>query len=163
MCALAEHKRVGEYEGTITATAGSVTAYANVEGEVTAPTVLAGDVNMDGIVNISDVTTLIDYLLGGECITRSIQLQAADVNGDSINISDVTTLIDHLLGNSAAMWNALPSTGGILIENPASEMLEIYDLDANVVATVNATVDVELPAGTYMVTSDTRSRKVVVK
>ena len=153
---------IGECDGVITATAGSVTAYANVEGEVTAPAVLAGDVNMDGIVNISDVTTLIDYLLGNE--VYPFNTQAADMASDGIiNISDVTTLIDHLLGNSAAMWNALPTTGGILIENPASEMLEIYDLDANVVATVNATVDVELPAGTYMVTSDTRSRKVVVK
>ena len=55
-----------------------------------------GDVNSDGSVNISDVTTLIDYLLGS--VPEPFDVVAADVNGDgSINISDVTALIDLLL------------------------------------------------------------------
>ena len=55
---------------------------------------LRGDVNGDGSVNISDVTTLIDLLLGG----GSISNPAADCNQDSsVNISDVTSLIDYLL------------------------------------------------------------------
>ncbi len=53
-----------------------------------------GDVNGDGSVNISDVTTLIDLLLGGGTISNP----AADCNQDSsVNISDVTALIDYLL------------------------------------------------------------------
>ena len=56
-----------------------------------------GDVNGDGSVNISDVTTLIDLLLGG----GSISNPAADCNRDSsVNISDVTSLIDYLLSGS---------------------------------------------------------------
>ena len=56
-----------------------------------------GDVNGDGSVNISDVTTLIDLLLGG----GSISNPAADCNQDSsVNISDVTSLIDYLLSGS---------------------------------------------------------------
>lgn len=59
---------------------------------------LLGDVNDDGVVNIADVTTLIDYLLSG----GEINLLAANVNGDDqINIADVTALIDMLLGGSA--------------------------------------------------------------
>ena len=59
-----------------------------------------GDVNGDGSVNITDVTTLIDYLLGS---TTDIILEAADVNQmDGINISDVTALIDMLLENPGA-------------------------------------------------------------
>ena len=55
-----------------------------------------GDVNGDGEVNIADVTTLIDYLLGGEL--DSFDEVAADVDGDTqINIADVTALIDMLL------------------------------------------------------------------
>ena len=55
-----------------------------------------GDVNGDGNVNISDVTTLIDLLLSGGNAPA-----AADVNGDnSINISDVTSLIDMLLSGN---------------------------------------------------------------
>ena len=57
---------------------------------------LRGDVNGDGSVNISDVTTLIDYLLSGNA--SGISLSGADCNQDgSINISDVTALIDYLL------------------------------------------------------------------
>ena len=57
---------------------------------------LRGDVNGDGSVNISDVTALIDLLLGG----GSISNPAADCNQDSsVNISDVTALIDYLLSN----------------------------------------------------------------
>ena len=53
-----------------------------------------GDVNHDHAVNISDVTTLIDYLLG----TGTVCEICADVSGDGpINIGDVTALIDLLL------------------------------------------------------------------
>ncbi len=55
-----------------------------------------GDINCDGHVNISDVTVLIDFLLGSN--PQPFNHSAADVNSDnSINISDVTTLIDSLL------------------------------------------------------------------
>ena len=62
-------------------------------------TVLVGDVDGDSSVNISDVTTLIDYLLSGNA--SGINLTAADCDQDgSINISDVTTLIDYLLSGT---------------------------------------------------------------
>ncbi len=58
-----------------------------------------GDVNMDGSVTISDVTALIDYLLGGD--ESTINVLAANVNGDDgVTIADVTALIDLLLGGS---------------------------------------------------------------
>ncbi len=63
--------------------------------------VMSGDADGDGKVNISDVTTLIDYLLSGN--TSVINLVGADCNQDSrVNISDVTALIDYLLSGS---WN----------------------------------------------------------
>lgn len=58
-----------------------------------------GDVNMDGFVTISDVTALIDYLLGGD--ESTINVLAANVNGDDgVAIADVTALIDLLLSGS---------------------------------------------------------------
>ena len=58
-----------------------------------------GDVNGDGSVNISDVTTLINYLLGETGI--EINLAGADCNADgSVNISDATALINYLLGGN---------------------------------------------------------------
>ena len=57
-----------------------------------------GDVNNDGNVSISDVTALIDYLLGSN---TNINTDAADCNTDNnISIADVTALIDYLLYGS---------------------------------------------------------------
>ena len=59
------------------------------------PQFIPGDVNNDQLVNIADVTALIDYLLDN---TKEINLLAANMNGDdAINIADVTALIDYLL------------------------------------------------------------------
>ena len=77
--------------------------YAHIDGGPSNPgyftdknASLRGDVNGDGSVNISDVTALIDLLLGGGTISNP----AADCNQDSsVNISDVTALIDYLLSN----------------------------------------------------------------
>ena len=59
------------------------------------PQFIPGDVNNDQLVNIADVTALIDYLLDD---TKEINLLAANMNGDDdVNIADVTALIDYLL------------------------------------------------------------------
>lgn len=56
-----------------------------------------GDINFDGKVQINDVTSLIDWLLGSD----SPALHAYDVNGNgTITISDVTALIDLLLSSN---------------------------------------------------------------
>ena len=53
--------------------------------------------NHDHNINIADVTTLIDMLLGSG---NGCDI-CADVNGDGdVNIADVTTLIDKLLGGA---------------------------------------------------------------
>ena len=68
----------------------------NAEG---APSYLLGDVNMDGNITITDVTTLIDYLLNPDAI--EIDINAADCLTDGvISITDVTALIDYLLSGN---------------------------------------------------------------
>lgn len=57
---------------------------------------LIGDVNMDGLVNITDAVCLVNYLLTND--STGINLLAADVNNDSgINITDVVSLINLIL------------------------------------------------------------------
>jgi hypothetical protein len=58
--------------------------------------VLPGDVDDSGMIDIHDVTVLIDYLLIQDA--SEVNLDNADVNGDEIiNISDVVELIDMIL------------------------------------------------------------------
>lgn len=69
--------------------------YSYTEGGTTS---LRGDANMDGVVSIADVTTIIDYLLGAEL--EAFDAEAANCNlseDGSISIADVTALIDYLL------------------------------------------------------------------
>ncbi len=90
---------------TLVVPRGSEEAYAatddwwlfnNIEGwDVTSP----GDVNGDGLMNITDVTVLIDYLLTGN--SSGVSIIGADVDGNGqVNIADVTALIDMLLSGN---------------------------------------------------------------
>lgn len=57
---------------------------------------IAGDTNTDGSVNISDVTTLVDYILNKN--PNPCDANACDVNNDGmVNIADVTALVDIIL------------------------------------------------------------------
>lgn len=165
---LANTSAVGNFYGSITATTGRVSAYADVQGTVNAKPTMIGDVNKDGSVNIADVTALIDYLLNGD--GSSIDLEAANVAQDGdINIADVTALIDRLLSSPSSLktrsWDAYPAVGGIAIENHTGENLEVYDLDANCCAVIMSQGEshLDLPVGIYIVASEQSSRKVVVK
>lgn len=60
---------------------------------------IMGDVNCDGKVSIADVTTLINYLLGGD--PDPFNYDAANVNLDEkISIGDVTGVIEILLSSN---------------------------------------------------------------
>jgi len=59
-------------------------------------TLLRGDVNLDGQVDVNDVTALVDIILG----TWGSQVHGnADINADSeVDVNDVTALVDIILG-----------------------------------------------------------------
>ena len=58
---------------------------------------IAGDVNNDGEVNIADVNTVIDYILGDR------SRLSIDVNGDGeVNIADVNAIIAIILNDTSA-------------------------------------------------------------
>ena len=55
---------------------------------------ITGDINGDGEVNVSDVTALINKILGSSTYSDAV----CDINGDGeINVSDVTALINMIL------------------------------------------------------------------
>ena len=86
--------------GTLCVPPSSIEAYQSASGWsrfVTTKGIFPGDADGDGELTISDVSSLIDYLLSGEpgsCFSAS-----ADSNGDGqVTIADVSILIDMLLG-----------------------------------------------------------------
>ena len=62
-------------------------------GEFDEPSILRGDVDLSGTVNIADVTALIDILLSG----AEAPAEAECNLDEAVNIADVTALIDYLL------------------------------------------------------------------
>ena len=59
---------------------------------------LRGDLNGDGLVDVTDVSILIDLVLGKTSPDLSPQAQP-DLNGDGlVDVTDVSTLIDTVLG-----------------------------------------------------------------
>ena len=69
-------------------------------GNAPEPEYQTGDADGDGVVDINDVTLIIDYLLGSQSDKGyTINMEAADVDHDGVvDINDVTMLIDTLLG-----------------------------------------------------------------
>jgi hypothetical protein len=60
---------------------------------------LKGDVNHDGKVDVADVTTLVDYILGNT--PPGFDTGNCDVNDDKkIDVGDVTSLVDIILNNN---------------------------------------------------------------
>ena len=93
-----EQNEDGSYRIAISAVAADLQTATCYIINVTTPQGIPGDVNNDGKVAISDVTALIDYLLGGNV---EINANNADLDGDgNIAIGDVTSLIDLLLRSS---------------------------------------------------------------
>ena len=81
---------------TVNVTTDSNGRMASTTFTVVVTQAIKGDVDMDGKVNISDVTSLINYLLSHNA--QGVNLVAADVdNNGIINISDLTSLIHFLL------------------------------------------------------------------
>ncbi|MDY6198019.1 MAG: dockerin type I repeat-containing protein, partial [Sodaliphilus sp.] len=55
---------------------------------------LKGDINADGIVDVSDATTLVSHIIG----TTTYPIELCDLNADGIvDVTDATTLITTIL------------------------------------------------------------------
>jgi formylglycine-generating enzyme required for sulfatase activity len=90
---------VGIKEGTTTITVGSTSGTAQSDSCFVTVYTEMGDVNADGYVDVSDVTTLISLVLGND--VTAFNAPKADVNQDDIlDVSDVTALISFILSGS---------------------------------------------------------------
>ena len=57
---------------------------------------LSGDANNDGFVNVTDIVSIVSYIMSG---TTDIDLLAIDLNADGIiNVVDIVALVNIILG-----------------------------------------------------------------
>ena len=76
--------------------------FFNYIGEPTFQVELYGDVNFDGLLNISDVVLIVNYVLNTTNPTEEQQL-TADMNQDGIlNVLDVIQVVSEILGTTFA-------------------------------------------------------------
>ena len=62
--------------------------------------IFVGDVNRDGLINVSDVMAIVTIILGSDSVEPyRYDHDAADCNGDSkITVSDIMRVVNHILG-----------------------------------------------------------------
>lgn len=90
-----------------------------------ASVVKLGDANMDGDVDISDVTALIDYVLKGVWTngndTDWLNRGDMDLNGE-VDISDVTALINYVL---KGIWQGAPTNETFSVNGVSFKMIAV--------------------------------------
>jgi hypothetical protein len=74
-----------------------------------------GDVNGDGVVNVTDVTMLVNHILGIN--DESFVIENADVTRDGfISVSDVTALVNLILGGNSIVKMVVNGAEGITFD-----------------------------------------------
>ncbi len=117
------------------------------------PSWIIGDVNGDGEVNIADVNTLIDIILGEG--TEGEILRRADVNQDGeINIADVNALIDIILNSSAKLAAVVDTDDALHMDDVTMELGDVRTLtvtldNAEIYSSLQC--DITLPQGLTLV------------
>ena len=62
------------------------------------PFVLTGDVNNDGFVNVTDIVSIVNYVMS-DVLPTDADLLAIDFNADNIiNVIDIVALVNIILG-----------------------------------------------------------------
>ena len=60
---------------------------------------MLGDINDDGLINVLDIVSLVNFVLGTDTPSNN-EIYAADINGDGIlNILDVVTMVNWILSD----------------------------------------------------------------
>jgi len=93
-------------------------------------TTAAGDLNEDEILNIQDIITMVNQILGSTSL-EGCALEAADINLDGIiNIQDLISLVNAILGSSRSAQ--LDGSGEVKYMNSAQDMIIHVNSDVDI-------------------------------
>jgi hypothetical protein len=83
-------------------------------------------VNCDTILNVQDIVSIVNHILGNNPITDECNLSAADYNNDTIvNVVDIISIVNEILGNVAR------AEGTCEIENNTLHVQNVGGLQVN--------------------------------
>ena len=92
---------------------------------ITIESYIMGDVNKDGRVSVSDITTVVDAILYESTDT------AYDVNGDSrVSVSDITTVVDIILNEGASAASKAPARVATRSSSNLSLYIDPFEINA---------------------------------
>ena len=97
-----------EYCYTVTAVyADGESTESNSSCATAESSVVLGDVNFDGLINVLDIVVIVNHILGSELLTGTAA-EAADFNqDDQVNVLDVVQMVNVILGSGRADLNII--------------------------------------------------------
>ena len=97
-----------EYCYTVTAVyADGESTESNSSCATAESSVVLGDVNFDGLINVLDIVVIVNHILGSELLTGTAA-EAADFNeDDQVNVLDVVQMVNVILGSGRADINTI--------------------------------------------------------
>ncbi len=104
---LVHYEPPGNSESMLTGMENTAIVPVFVSGTITVLPYLCGDADKNGLVNISDVVFLINYIFSGGAAPNPIAAGDANCSG-IINISDAVYLINYVFGGGPAPCAACP-------------------------------------------------------
>ena len=131
-----------------------------------------GDANHDGLVNVTDIVEIVNYILGRP--SSRFHFDSSDVNDDgNVNVTDIVLVVSIILSgdNSAATRQAIDEALAEIMDDyitavnsiESDSKVDVYDLRGKKVR-ANATDLKGLPQGVYIIRDkNMRSRKVFIK
>lgn len=142
----------------------------HTESTITVVDYILGDVNGDGIINVTDISGVISLWLGNN--STSLNKKAADINKDGIiNVIDISGVINIFLGNDARKENAARSTrtdayGSMYIDpfsiNVGETVEVLVNLNNSGEEIVSAEFDLYLPDGIEIATNQRGKYEIAI-
>ena len=88
----------GDYEITVSGAEAQNYEISYVKGKLTIekPAFIPGDVNGDGLVNVTDIVATVNYIM--EKPSSNFNEKAADLNGDGkVNVTDIVMMVSIIM------------------------------------------------------------------